>query len=156
MAKWLSSQYGWPLAEEYARHYLEHDGHIQDAKALINVAKAQVAAEVYAAAGDKHKVLICDSDMLVLYIWCTDKFHKVPPALSALVKHHAYDLTMLCVPDIPWIPDPHRVNPLDRARLFNQYKTELIKMGRLFVEIKGDQGQRKQLAEKSITQLLKA
>ena len=67
-----------------------------------------------------------------------DKFGFVPQALTALTNHHRYTHTFVCTPDIPWAPDPLRVNPFDRERLFQEYIKMLKLIGSPFTIIEGD------------------
>jgi nicotinamide riboside kinase len=52
-------------------------------------------------------------------------FHRFLLTLEAIVKHHRYDFTLLCSPDLPWVHDSLRENPNDRDRLFIKYKSML-------------------------------
>lgn len=143
------------MVPEFARTYLEHGGRIRDPADLVHIAHEQILLEV-SADTIKNRGILCDTDMLVIYIWSKEVFNTVPVALNALYHHHRYDYTLLCAPDIPWVYDPHRVNPLDRNRLYTLYKTELLRTGRPFTEIRGNNLKERCLdAEKIVTQLLK-
>lgn len=50
----------------------------------------------------------------------------------------AIDLYLLCLPDIPWEPDPLRENGGEhRQQLFDAYKNELVKRNLNFIEVGG-------------------
>ncbi len=140
---------------EYARTFLDRGGQVLHTNSLVQIAQNQLGLEL-SAMQLQCQGMICDTDLLVLAIWSQEVFRSVPCALRALVSHHHYDHTFLCAPDIPWVADPYRSNPMDRDRLYGLYKTELLKSKRPFTEIRGnDPDQRSHQAEIIITNLLK-
>ena len=58
-------------------------------------------------------------------------------------------------PDLPWIADPLRENPHDRAELHERYRAALVRLGASFVELAGSQGERLTDAETAIFDRLK-
>lgn len=120
MSAFLARQYQDPWVEEYARVFLNQGQGIRDAGTLVSLAHIQIEWENLALK-DADRVVFCDTDPLVLLIWAHEKFRKRPPELVALARHHRYDLTLLCKPDLDWEPDPLRENPHDRDKLFDLY-----------------------------------
>lgn len=116
----LASHYKDPRVEEYARVFLNRGQPILEVRTLIDLAHIQIEWE-NTALRNAERVIFCDTDPLVLLVWALEKFGKTPPELVALARHHRYDLTLLCKPDLDWEPDPLRENPYDRDRLFDQY-----------------------------------
>ena len=155
LANWLAHEFNVPMIPELSREFLESGNEINNKNDILNLAKKQIDAENKLSTADKGKWLICDTDLLVLTIWCREKFSPVPAALDALVKHHRYDFTLLCSPDLPWVHDRWRENPKDRERLFVLYKAMLDKLKAPYAIIDGTGTSRYQLAKKYITPILK-
>ena len=154
LAMQLAESFSCSIAPEYARQYLDAGEKVTNSRDILHLAKMQIAAEQEAWT-IKDRALICDTDILVLYIWCKEKFHPVPSALEALLHHHTYDVTLLCAPDIPWTEDPWRENPLDRGRLFNEYRSVLKTLKRPYEIIEGDEMTRLNLAKIILKPLMK-
>jgi nicotinamide riboside kinase len=136
----LHKQLGIPFVPEIAREYLGQGQLIQSPKDILLTTKLQLKAEKEAAA--LSSCILCDTDVLVSYIWCIERFGTVPPALEALYKHHYYDICFLCMPDMAWEYDPLRENPTDRDRLFEIYRKELIQKGISFTILSGSKTKR--------------
>lgn len=82
--------------------------------------------------------VVADTDFYVLAIWFNEKFPSMENPLQKYVQCHSFDLYLLCAPDLAWEPDPLRVNPDDRWRLFELYEQALIRDGRSFAIIRGE------------------
>jgi NadR type nicotinamide-nucleotide adenylyltransferase len=82
-----------------------------------------------------HKIIVCDTDLLVVKIWSEVKFGKVSSLVEHLYQTATYDLTFLCKPIYDWEYDPLREapDPLERMRLYSLYLDALEKEGRKFV-----------------------
>ena len=121
---------------EYARVYLQQRNGKYEESDLREIACGQLALEkTDALRADTFQ--ICDTDMLVLKIWSEIRYGRTDPFIEEALQRQRYDLTLLCVPDIPWEPDPLRENPDDRMELLERYRIELTKAGISFVEIDG-------------------
>ena len=137
-AERLSTEYNLPLVHEYAREHLEKKGPEYTFDDLIFIANTQVDLEKNAY--NNHDLILCDTDLLTIRIWASDKFQKELNLVDFLQEHKHY---LLCLPDIPWENDPLRENPTDRDRLFHIYETELKKMNASYTIV--DQDARNQL-----------
>ncbi len=78
-----------------------------------------------------------DSDILNLKILSLERFGRVDPEIERLVRELKYDLRLLCRPDFAVKPDPLRVPPLDRDRIFAVWERELKAYGFPYVIIEG-------------------
>jgi len=136
LAEKLANHYQCRWVPEYSREYLEKYGAQYDAEDVLRIAKGQLEREE-AAARQINDLLFCDTDMLVVKIWCEVVFGSCPPWIDKQFKEHRYDLTLLCYPDIPWQADPLRENPENREELFQLYKNALDKQGIPFKVVKG-------------------
>jgi nicotinamide riboside kinase len=107
-----------------------------------------------AVAASEQNYLISDSEMLVMKIWSEEKYNNVSSVIKNLYENQTFDLYLLCKPDIPFVADSQRENPLDRDRLYKIYKSELQKQSVHFVEVKGAQQERLDNALTAISELL--
>jgi nicotinamide riboside kinase len=67
-----------------------------------------------------------------------ERYGTCPDWIREGIKKSDYHLTILLHPDLPWVEDPLRENPLNREYLFERYKTILLEYGFPWIEIKGD------------------
>jgi len=126
---------------EYARVYLENLDRSYNQADLNEIAAGQVQSEDKMSAV-ANKYLICDTDMLVLYIWSLFKFKSVDRFIESLLDARDYDYYLLCRPDLEWIYDPLRENPGDRDQLFEMYRDYLVRHGKPFTIIEGQGDER--------------
>jgi NadR type nicotinamide-nucleotide adenylyltransferase len=110
---------------EYARDYLAELNADYSAQDLIRIAQVQFERNRDA----EGKLVICDTEMVTMYIWCDEKLGFVPDEITSLLSQQAFDLYILCRPDIPWVHDPMRENEHDRDRLFEVYQKVLAVRG---------------------------
>jgi NadR type nicotinamide-nucleotide adenylyltransferase len=122
LARHLAEHFGAPWAPEYARDYLGALDQPYRREDLTAILHGQLALERQLAHPD-HPFLFCDTGPEVLYIWSQVKYGQVDPAIAAALTEQAYDLRLLCYPDLPWEPDPLREAPEQGARLalFDRY-----------------------------------
>jgi nicotinamide riboside kinase len=146
LATWCAAFFNWPLAQEYARTYLETRPLYEEAD-LIEMAKGQLA---WWPSGS----FVADTEMHVFQIWSSEKYQRVDEQLLQALNKQQFDHYFLCAPDIPWEPDPLRENPSDREQLFEIYQKELVAFNRPFTILKGDLKTRQELIKVSITKLL--
>jgi nicotinamide riboside kinase len=113
---------------EYARQYLSMYNGNYSAHDVEIIARSQYALErmMFEVASD---YLICDTGPLVLDIWYNVRFEKSTQFVEDWIGNWDYDFVFLCVPNIPWEPDPLRENPSDRMTLYQKYKRRLDELG---------------------------
>lgn len=132
----LAAHYKTAYTPEFSRLYLEKHGLAYDEADLLEIAKGQYNWEL-AYARDAKRLLICDTDLLVIKIWSEVRFQECHPWIERQLHLHPYDLFLLCKPDLPWEPDPLRENPDDRDQLYQRYLKALQDMNATFTEISG-------------------
>ncbi|MEO7736409.1 MAG: AAA family ATPase [Kofleriaceae bacterium] len=121
---------------EFARSYLEARGG-QLARADLDViGRGQIALED-ALAHDADRVLICDTDPLLTVVWSEALFGEAPAWLRAAARARSYALTLLCDVDLPWVGDPVRYLPDDRAGFFARCQQALRDAGRPYLVVRG-------------------
>ena len=136
---------------EYAREYLEQREGKYDLKDLDEIAEGQRALFLKHAGN----VLIADTDFTVLKVWSEVKYGKVSDHLLEIDENFQFDLYLLCLPDIPWEPDPLRENPNDRWELLEHYREALSEKGNPVIEISGSYEERFQTSIEAIHALMK-
>lgn len=137
----LAHHYRCAWAKEYARVVLEEDGPDYSEEDLLAFAQGQLLAlgEAIALAKKTPPPLVfCDTDIITISIWSQEVYGRCHPLIDQLAEQVAFDHWFLCKPDIPWEPDPLRVNPHDRDRLFGVYERTLTELGKPFSIIEGD------------------
>jgi nicotinamide riboside kinase len=131
LAHALGARLAAPVVPEVARAYLAgRSGYAPED--VLEIARRQLEAERLARA-EHRGLLICDTDLFVLRIWWAEKYGPLPalleesPSARAPTPHaRGY---LLLAPDLPWVSDPLRENPLDRDRLFALHRDALSRSG---------------------------
>ena len=137
----LAAHYGTAFAPEYAREYLAGAGPRYTSEDLEEIARGQLAAEATAEAL-AHRMVFCDSDLLVIKIWAEHSFGTCPEWILQRIDEQRYDLVLLMGVDLPWQPDPLREHPHLREQLYGLYRRELQERMSNFAEIAGDSDRR--------------
>ena len=120
----LAEEFGCPSVPEFARKYLHGRTPPYKESDLIAIAKGQWQSEQEAilnAAG----LIIADTEMTVMKIWCEHAFGKCLPLIQQYWEIQEYDLYLLTDIDLPWGPDPLREHPDLRQYFFHLYKNLL-------------------------------
>jgi nicotinamide riboside kinase len=124
--------------EEYARAYLvaAQKTKADDANEVLLMMRQQLD-QLNQARGDFDGIIIMDTDDLTFKIWIEEVFGELPELWHQLQKDFRIDFSLLCMPDLPWVFDPMRVNSMDRDRLLVRYEFELAQVQRPFAKIQG-------------------
>lgn len=141
MAARLAAHYGTSFAPEYAREYLALTGPHYTPEDLEKIALGQLAAEATAEA-QAHRVVFCDSDLLVIKIWSEHSFGACPEWILKRIAEQRYDLVLLMGVDLPWEADPLREHPFLRQHFYDLYLRELREQMSNFAEVSGDADRR--------------
>jgi nicotinamide riboside kinase len=138
LATALASRLGAALVPEIAREYLTGRSSY-DADDLREIARRQQRTERRLTA--RHgRVVVADTDLVVVKVWWETRFGVLDEAIArALAEDVAKGNRryLLARPDIPWEPDPLRVNPLDRDVLHARYVAALEALDVEFEELTG-------------------
>lgn len=151
----LSHHFDCPCVPEYAREYLRQNGMKYNYDDLLEIAIGQLKAEDDLNAGSEKDLLIIDTDMHVMKVWCEFVFGKCHSYILTQIKERKYDLFLLCNIDLPWVKDELREYPEIEIRreLFKIYKNMLQTEGLPFVEISGNFSDRLNKAIEAINSL---
>jgi NadR type nicotinamide-nucleotide adenylyltransferase len=166
----LANHYKTEWVKEYAREYLLTNGTEYNYDNLLEIAKGQFALEKAAiqlvenkikistennttsAANDLPEILLIDTNMYVLKVWCEFVFEKCHPWILNQIVENSYDLYLLCDIDLPWVKDELREYPEVgiREKLYHHYKDLLINQSTPWVNISGNYQQRVEIAVNAI------
>ncbi|MBS1556230.1 MAG: ATP-binding protein [Bacteroidetes bacterium] len=153
LSKFLSEHYNTPWVDEYARAYLNKLGRPYQQHDLTKIAHGQMRMEDEWL-NDANKVLICDTNLLVIKIWSEYKFGACDKEILKGMAERKYDLYLLTNIDIPWQDDPQREHPKKREFFWNLYKKEVATTGVATVEISGSREVRRSTAIEAINKLI--
>jgi NadR type nicotinamide-nucleotide adenylyltransferase len=137
--------------KEYAREYLLEHGTDYSYEDLLTIAKGQLKLEDEATtlvASMQKPILIIDTDMYVMKVWCEFVFGKCHQFILDEIVSRKYDGYLLCKPDLPWTKDELREYPdlETREKLYHHYRDLLIHQNTPWFEVKGEGQQRIQSA----------
>ena len=123
----LAKHYHTVWCPEYARQYLSENGTDYTYENLLTIAKGQLAGED-ASVEKARDLLIIDTDMYVMKVWCEYVFNNCHPFILEKINERKYDAYLLCDIDLPWAADEMREYPNEapRKELFTIYKELLI------------------------------
>lgn len=148
----LAAYYKCFWVPEFAREYLNNLKRGYTRNDVEIIAKGQLEYEV-ALKLESKKILISDTDLLVIKIWMQHKYDDCPAWIEKHIMNNPYDLYLLCKPDIPYEHDPLRENPELGDYFFNNFQVQLNIYGFPYVIISGNYEERLQEAIKAINQL---
>ncbi len=149
LAAQLAAHYATTVVPEYARTYLEFLGRAPIASDMPVIAAGQLAAED-TLAPLCNRLLITDTDALITKLWSEALFGACDPSVERLAAR-TYDLTIV-TGELPFVPDPVRYLPAQRAAFHARVIEELTRAGRRFVVVTGDRERRLRAACVAIDQ----
>jgi NadR type nicotinamide-nucleotide adenylyltransferase len=152
LARSLAARLGAPWVPEYARTYLA--GRMEyESSDVLAIARGQRRAE-QALTDTGHRLVIVDTDLIVIKIWWTVRFGENNPWIETALREDLAAprrrLYLLPRPDFPWVGDPLRENPDDRAALHERYRSLLDELGVAYREMTGAKQQRLTAAESAV------
>ncbi len=127
LARQLAGHYGGQWIPEYARSYVENLTVPYTYADVIHIARHQIEVPEQII-NSKMPVVFLDTDLIIIKVWLSVVYGKVPEWLHKAITNRKIDLYLLCRPDIAWVPDPARENPgRKREELFLMYEKEIKK-----------------------------
>lgn len=151
LAARLATHYQTLWVPEYARGWLESRGGEVRPEDMLVISRGQRASED-ALARQCGPLLFCDTDPSATPLWNQELFGFLDEGLEQSVG--AYDLTLLCAPDVAWVQDPVRYRPEGGQRFFEACRQRLAREGRRVVEIRGSWDDRWQTALEAVNLLI--
>lgn len=121
---------------EYARYYCQHLDRNYTLQDEVNMFYGQIALEEALISTDP-KLMICDTTILTVKIWCDHLFKQTPREVTNEISNRKYDFYLLMDIDLPWQDDPLRDFPNEREYFLGIWKTELETLGAKYQVING-------------------
>jgi len=91
-------------------------------------------------------ILFLDTDLQNLFLWWQEKYGPAPRKLCQAYKEQSERFFLLCRPDLPWVYDPLRENPIDRERIFALYYRDMVDRNLPFTVIEGGGARRLEMS----------
>lgn len=154
LAAQLAEHFGTVWVPEFSRQYLAQIKRPYEELDLLEMARRQAALEDEMAAQARNGLLFLDTSLEVLKIWSKVRFGGCHPWILGEMSARLPDLYLLCLPDLPWEPDPLRENPDDRDMLLGIYRREINALGVPCSEVKGSGKERFENAVKAVNRHL--
>jgi len=154
MATQLAELYNGQYIAEFAREYVEKLPRHYTYDDVEAIARIQVD-QYMATTSSTEKLFFFDTWLIITKVWFNWVFGKTPHWIEDKILECPIDLFLLCLPDLPWEPDPVRENGGEnRLKLLDQYRNELQHYGFNFVEIGGIGESRLQSGIKAMNNML--
>lgn len=153
LSKKLADHFHTIWVPEYAREYLDRLDRSYEKDDLLEIAKGQKRNEELLQK-KANRLLICDTNLIVIKIWSDVKYGSCDEWIKAEVKNGHYDHHLLMYIDLPWEYDPYREHPHMREFLFNKYEHELKSLDAPFTIIKGNYEERFEQAKGIVSKLM--
>jgi NadR type nicotinamide-nucleotide adenylyltransferase len=158
LAGGLAGRFGESWSSEYVRRFWDEHGGRIGASDLEAIGRGQVAAED-AAERSARRAVFCDTDLLTCTLWNDLLFPGCCPPWEreeAELRARRTALYLLCLTDVPFLPDPQRCFPdaEGRAMCMRLWKQTLVERSLPFVEIGGPWPARLGLAVNAVEALL--
>ncbi len=123
LSRFLASHFKTEWVQEYARAYLDKLNRPYEQSDLLKIAHGQLRLEDEWYQ-DANRVLICDTNLIVIKVWSEDKFGNCDAEILTRIRERQYDLYLLTDIDVPWEEDPLREHPKRREHFWKVYQAE--------------------------------
>jgi len=154
LARQLADYFEAPWVPEYAREYVEHLTVPYTYDDICTIARKQIEQELEITnQPSTTQYVFFDTELIITKVWFSYRFGQVPDFVTEQLNTGFFDLYLLCLPDLPWEPDPVREHGEDREFFFNWYKKEIEQTGKPYVIVNGIGNQRFQNALKGLNML---
>lgn len=137
IAQAVAQHFNTVCVPEYAREYcknLHNEYTLQDE---VNMYYGQIALENTLIPLAKNNLLICDTTIMTIKIWCDYLFGDTPQDVKDEINNRHYDLYLLMDIDLPWEEDPLRDFPEHREHFMGVWESELKSLDANYIIISG-------------------
>lgn len=145
----LNARLGGLVVDEFARQFLEQHPGAYTFETVEYIAREQLRLQQDAFA-QQPKYVFCDTDMLVIRVWMEHVFGRCPDWIVEESHKPVFDYTLLMNIDLPWVDDPLREHPHQRAALLAHYQRLLAETQRPYTLISGSNTLRLENALKAL------
>lgn len=125
MAQHLARELQTVCVPEYARYYCQHLDRNYTLQDEVNMFHGQLALEEALIPLSNHGILVSDTTILTVKIWCDHLFSDIPEEIKNEIAHRHYDFYLLMDIDLPWEDDPLRDFPDQREHFREIWEKEL-------------------------------
>jgi NadR type nicotinamide-nucleotide adenylyltransferase len=125
MAQYLANNLGTVCVPEYARYYCRNLNRQYTLQDEINMFHGQLSLEEALSPLAKNNILICDTTILTVKVWCDHLFGGTPVEIKTEITRRRYDLYLIMDIDLPWEDDPLRDFPDQREHFRAVWEQEL-------------------------------
>ncbi|WP_437922235.1 AAA family ATPase [Sphingobacterium sp. LRF_L2] len=153
IAQYLANSLGTVCVPEYARYYCKNLNNQYTLQDEVNMFYGQLALEE-ALVPLAQNILVCDTTIMTVKIWCDHLFGNTPAIVTEEIKNRAYDFYLLMDIDLPWQDDPLRDFPKEREHFMEVWKNELDGLGTPYIIISGTGNVRSENALAAVQQYL--
>ena len=153
MAQHLAKVLDTVCVPEYARYYCANLNNEYTLADEVNMFYGQMALEEALLPQAKNNILVCDTTIMTIKIWCDHLFGDTPKEVTDEIKSRDYDLYLLMDIDLPWEDDPLRDFPEQRDHFMQVWRKELDALGAKYVLVSGLDEERLQQGEQALSLL---
>ena len=137
LAEQLAAHFSTVWVPEFSRQYLESLGRPYAAADLLEIARGQMTIEDEMTLKASNGLVFFDTSLEVVKVWSLVRFGIRDGKIEQWRSQRLPDHYLLCLPDLPWAPDPQRENPEDRDLLLERYRKELREQNLSFSQVWG-------------------
>lgn len=157
LARALAESHGTAWVPEAAREAVVAKPAPLGFEDVAPIARAHLAAAdaaLHEAARRERPAVFFDQDLLSTSIYARHYYGDCPPWIERLATERVGDLYLLCLPDLPWTPDPARDRGDRREEMHALFAEALARSGAPFAEVGGRGSERLARAEAAVAALL--
>ena len=151
----LASHLDTIVVPEFAREYCKGLNRSYTLEDEVNIFHGQLLLEKQMEPFARHNILICDTMVMTVKIWCDHLFGHTPESILSELKKQYYDLYLLMDIDLPWEDDELRDFPNLRTHFMEVWHRELKGIDANYVLISGLGNQRLENAIEAVDDFLK-
>lgn len=145
LAKIFSTSWAREEVRYYSTKYFGSNEEVFELEDFFNIAWEQRQIENYAFK-TSNKITFCDTDAVITQYYCEMYMGKQNPKIEAFVDKDRYDLVILMLPDVAWVPGDFRFNEDkdSRYKLHNKLKQMYLDRGfkDKIIEVSGNYNER--------------
>ncbi len=146
LAKYLADYFDTVWVREYLREFaenkLKNQNKLVEKFDNLTIVQNQILLENKALKSAK-RFVFCDTNILQTMIYSELYFQEAEPFFKQYLDHFKYDLYLLTDIDVVWEADQLRDAPLERENHYKYFKKRLMELNKPFIEISGDEEERK-------------
>jgi len=153
LARELAARLGVPWTPEAARRFAESSTTPLSAATVEPIARLSEQLEDDALLAHP-TMLVRDTDLVSTVVYAQHYYGMVPTWIEQEARARLGDLYLLCLPDLPWVPDGVRDRPAHREELLAAFRAELSELEARVVEISGTGPARLAAAQRAVAEFL--